>query len=186
MSTTNTYDADGVITATEIKPNTVTISYGRKVPRDGGYGSGEECSIFQQVDVGPDDSPERVEAAVKAAFAFSKAVVLQQLGCAYGVDQETGVVNGLDSAAASAAAAPAPRATTPSQSHGGNVTSAKRDYGDGVKRSKDQLIAELQSNPGQFFDNRVDKKNPKGPDFKRKSSGEGLWLSDLESAGVSV
>lgn len=181
MSTTNTYDADGVITATEIKPNTVTISYGRKVPRDGGYGSGEECSIFQQVDVGPDDSPEQVEAAVKAAFAFSKAVVLQQLGCAYGVDQETGVVNGLDSAAASAAAAPAPKAYTPKSN--GPVA---KSYGDGVKRSKEDLIAELQSNPGQFFDNRVDKKNPKGPDFKRKSSGEGLWLSDLESAGVSV
>lgn len=185
MSTTNTYDADGVITATEIKPNTVTISYGRKVPRDGGYGSGEECSIFQQVDVGPDDSPEQVEAAVKAAFAFGKAVVLQQLGCAYGVDQETGVVNGLDSAAASAAAPvrQTVRNTERTDTRSGPVA---KSYGDGVKRSKEELITELQSNPGQFFDNRVGKKNPKGPDFKRKSSGEGLWLSDLESAGVSV
>ena len=32
-------------------------------------------------------------------------------------------------------------------------------------------------NPGNYFDNRFDKRNPRSPDFKHKGAGgEGLWL----------
>lgn len=185
MPVTEKYDASNQLIEREIKPATYTVSYSRKVPRDGGYGAGEEASIFSQVEVPLDADEAMVEQLIKQTFAFNKAIVLQQLGVTFGVDQETGVVNGLDSAAASAAAAPAAKPTTVNR-HNGSGGPVAKSYGDGVKRSKEELIAELQSNPAQFFDNRVDKKNPKGPDFKRKSSGEGLWLSDLESAGVSV
>lgn len=33
------------------------------------------------------------------------------------------------------------------------------------------------NNPSGFYDNRNDKRNPNSPDFKRKSDGEGLWLT---------
>lgn len=35
----------------------------------------------------------------------------------------------------------------------------------------------LVENPDKWWDNRSDKKNPKGPDFKHKETGEVLWLS---------
>ncbi|KNA12735.1 hypothetical protein SOVF_123010, partial [Spinacia oleracea] len=34
------------------------------------------------------------------------------------------------------------------------------------------------ANPDEWYDNRKNKKNPKQPDFKHKSSGEALWLSE--------
>ncbi|KAI3513964.1 hypothetical protein L1887_12234 [Cichorium endivia] len=37
---------------------------------------------------------------------------------------------------------------------------------------------QLVQNPSNWWDNRVDKRNQKSPDFKNKDSGKGLWLSD--------
>lgn len=42
---------------------------------------------------------------------------------------------------------------------------------------RDSLWESLLSDPGQFYDNRLTKMNPKAPDFKHKSSGEALWLN---------
>lgn len=33
-------------------------------------------------------------------------------------------------------------------------------------------------NPSDYWDNRIGKKNPRGPDFKHKSTGIGLWIED--------
>ncbi|XP_073044407.1 protein OSB2, chloroplastic-like [Primulina eburnea] len=35
----------------------------------------------------------------------------------------------------------------------------------------------LVENPNKWWDNRANKRNPKGPDFKHKETGEALWLS---------
>lgn len=35
----------------------------------------------------------------------------------------------------------------------------------------------LIENPDKWWDNRANKRNPKGPDFKHKETGEALWLS---------
>ncbi|KAL3628546.1 hypothetical protein CASFOL_027592 [Castilleja foliolosa] len=35
----------------------------------------------------------------------------------------------------------------------------------------------LVENPGNWFDNRMNKKNPKAPDFKHKESNDALWLN---------
>lgn len=35
----------------------------------------------------------------------------------------------------------------------------------------------LVENPDKWWDNRANKRNPKGPDFKHKETGEALWLS---------
>ncbi|XP_044509029.1 protein OSB2, chloroplastic-like isoform X2 [Mangifera indica] len=42
----------------------------------------------------------------------------------------------------------------------------------------DKLWKDLTENPKKWWDNRLEKKNKKSPDFKHKDSGEGLWLGD--------
>lgn len=44
------------------------------------------------------------------------------------------------------------------------------------KPQEQAIINELDQAPGNFYDNRNDKRNPKAPDFKRKSDGAPLWL----------
>lgn len=46
----------------------------------------------------------------------------------------------------------------------------------GVDSKGDEAWRDLVRNPAKWWDNRVDKKNPRGPDFKHKESGEALWL----------
>ena len=48
---------------------------------------------------------------------------------------------------------------------------------DAAPKNKRALWEELESNPERWFDNRETKKHPQGPDFKRKQTGEGLWLT---------
>lgn len=43
----------------------------------------------------------------------------------------------------------------------------------------------LVENRNKWWDNRVDKRNPKAPDFKHKDSGEGLWLGDAPAWALS-
>ncbi|XP_027922400.1 protein OSB3, chloroplastic/mitochondrial-like isoform X2 [Vigna unguiculata] len=40
---------------------------------------------------------------------------------------------------------------------------------------------DLVQNPAKWWDNRVDKRNEKAPDFKHKETGEGLWLGSSPS-----
>ncbi|KAH9795894.1 protein OSB2 [Citrus sinensis] len=47
-----------------------------------------------------------------------------------------------------------------------------------VKKSKvDDLWKDLVENPDKWWDNRLDKKSEKGPDFKHKETGKPLWLN---------
>jgi hypothetical protein len=47
----------------------------------------------------------------------------------------------------------------------------------GATKSKKDLAWEAYfANPGDYYDNRGNKRNPAGPDFKHKQTGEGLWL----------
>ncbi|XP_062077451.1 protein OSB2, chloroplastic-like isoform X2 [Humulus lupulus] len=41
----------------------------------------------------------------------------------------------------------------------------------------DEMWKDLLENPNKWWDNRVDKKSERAPDFKHKETGEGLWLS---------
>ncbi|KAL8226120.1 hypothetical protein R6Q57_018677 [Mikania cordata] len=43
----------------------------------------------------------------------------------------------------------------------------------------------LIENPNKWWDNRLDKKNEKGPDFKNKDSGKALWLGGAPSWALS-
>ncbi|XP_010538289.1 PREDICTED: protein OSB4, chloroplastic [Tarenaya hassleriana] len=40
---------------------------------------------------------------------------------------------------------------------------------------------DLLANPSNWWDNRLDKKHPRSPDFKHKETGVSLWLSDSPS-----
>ncbi|KAL3612392.1 hypothetical protein D5086_003412 [Populus alba] len=44
------------------------------------------------------------------------------------------------------------------------------------QQKEEECWKDLVENPHKWWDNRVDKKNPKSPDFKHKETGEGLWL----------
>ncbi|MEW5307983.1 MAG: hypothetical protein WDW36_010349 [Sanguina aurantia] len=46
-------------------------------------------------------------------------------------------------------------------------------------RSNEPAWQLLVNAPEQYYDNRINKSNPKAPDFKHKTSGEALWLSDM-------
>ena len=48
--------------------------------------------------------------------------------------------------------------------------------GQGGNTKKDAAWRDYFANPGAYYDNRVDKQNPNGPDFKHKQTKEGLWL----------
>ncbi|KAL3642551.1 hypothetical protein CASFOL_013366 [Castilleja foliolosa] len=43
----------------------------------------------------------------------------------------------------------------------------------------------LVENPGNWWDKRMNKKNPKAPDFKHKESGEALWLNSCPDWALS-
>ena len=52
-----------------------------------------------------------------------------------------------------------------------------RDGKDKVtKEFKEWAKSRFQTNPSEFFDNRLDKKFPSSPDIKHKATGTGVWL----------
>lgn len=172
MPKTETFDADGDLISTEIKPATWTISYQHKVPRHGGFGAGEEFGIFAQVEVDPSDDLDDIENKIKSYAAFVKATVFQQLGLTYASDEATGVITCLEVEAEKAS-----KAAPKSQSGGGARKAAGKPAGSGgPKRDAAEMWAEYEQDPDRWWDNRVNKRNPKGPDFKHKDTGEGLWL----------
>ncbi|ESQ55363.1 hypothetical protein EUTSA_v10025547mg [Eutrema salsugineum] len=49
----------------------------------------------------------------------------------------------------------------------------------GVKQLKgEESWKDLVQNPDKWWDNRIDKRNAKAPDFKHKETGEALWLNE--------
>jgi hypothetical protein len=93
-------------------------------------------------------------------------------------------------AQANLGAAPAPAAPAPAYQQPSNVVSMPQAApaapapipgaadGDPAVAA---LWADYFANPSGWWDNRGNKKNPKGPDFKRKDGGQGLWVSDKKN-----
>lgn len=153
------------MTAATIAPLTYTAYYGYKngLPN---Y-SNEEASLFVQAPIDPDSTPEQIDQLIREAFAFAKSHVLGELDLPF-TQSEDGVVRPSGgSATVREAAKPAPSVKPASAASGGDDKTAAWE--------------DLVSNPDKWFDNRVDKRNPKGPDFKGKNSGAfngvGLWLN---------
>ena len=47
--------------------------------------------------------------------------------------------------------------------------------------SGEQKWALFFGDPGAYWDNRLSKRAPRAPDFKHKTSGEGLWISSRDT-----
>jgi hypothetical protein len=159
MPIERTLTPEGVIVSEHHKPQTITLSFEKKVGKPN-YGN-EAFSLFAQVDVDPSDDLAIIEAKLNDMAAFCKGYVYKQLGLTFGRDEASGVIVSLDDEVP-AAPAPKPARATAAPSGG----------------DKEALWRELDENPSKFFDNRQGKTNPKAPDFKRKGTGEPLWLNN--------
>ncbi|KAG8374255.1 hypothetical protein BUALT_Bualt11G0112400 [Buddleja alternifolia] len=66
------------------------------------------------------------------------------------------------------------------------AVNAKQARGGEKRDSKgEDLWKNLVENPNRWWDNRLDKRNPRAPDFKHKETGEGLWMSDIPDWALS-
>lgn len=165
-----------------------TVSFTRKLS-DGNYGT-NEAFFALQFDTALGASFEDIQAHAMTAFAAVKAVVLEQLGLGYDIDDQ-GVIRE-DHNKVVAAAAPAPDAVTQVREvfgggeavENGNVVNISDAIPSDLKSwsKKDQtdwLTSRLASHPNEFFDNRLKKQSgeysDRAPDFKHKKTGLGLW-----------
>jgi hypothetical protein len=114
-------------------------------------------------------SAEDIISTTNRAFATAKSQCLSQLGLGFSQDEETGAI--METFTHSAVvAAPAASAAAPE---------APPDADSGTW----DKYEDIHLNPKAWFDNRDDKRNPKGPDFSHSSRKEGeyrvgLWLND--------
>jgi len=182
-----TVDANGNLIDSKFAPPRITVSYERKVNL-GNYES-ESCFLSMQVDPSTDeDGNSDSETAIREAFLLLKASAFEQLGIKFTVDealvlqqvQQNLAAGGLTGSVVSSAPAPAYTPTAPSQPRSDGA----------APKNKKAMWEELESNPTMWYDNREGKLNPKSPDFKRKVTGEGLWMSyngqSAVPAGISV
>lgn len=67
------------------------------------------------------------------------------------------------------------------------VVNSGKETGESSSQKYDNrfhLWEKLFANPNEWYDNRKSKRNPKQPDFKHKSTGEVLWLSERDPSWV--
>lgn len=136
-----------------------------------------KCSLMLQVPSKPGDTLEDLVAASKDSFFVAKAVVLEQLGIPFDVSAENIVVERFEAGLGAVEVTPlqeaqAVAAAAPPRVSGGNAITIP---------PKDELWAELCAHPERWWDNRVGKRSPAAPDFKRKGPRDGpeqpaLWL----------
>jgi hypothetical protein len=174
-----TVDNDGDVVSILTEPVMATISFSRTVTFANTFGAKEECGVFLQVPISDTSSPEAIEAEIAPQFALAKGFVYTQLGLDATV-QENGVVS------SPAQVGDAPKAK--GKGGGGRPSGAAASNAPLTDEEKADLWARLagaQVNGANFkdgsetvWDNRVGKRNPKGPDFKWADSGHALWLKD--------
>ncbi|GFQ03891.1 protein osb2 chloroplastic [Phtheirospermum japonicum] len=71
---------------------------------------------------------------------------------------------------------------------GGEGFGEKKEFGVKFTKGKgkgEESWKSLVDNPSKWWDNRLDKRNPRAPDFKNKETGEGLWLSNSPDWAMS-
>jgi hypothetical protein len=156
-------------------PSTVTFTVfaGRKngLPN---Y-SNREAALHGQVSVPTNASLEDVEGKVDAMFTFLESKVAQRLGLTWSVDDSGRVVVLEDLATGNAAKPAQARASAAPKATAARKGGSKPDpapYWD---------LLQTEINAGEivsFWDNRVGKTNPRGPDFKHKTDQFALWLND--------
>lgn len=168
MPSETTTNAEGEVTEVTFHPTKITVSYGRKLrPANYSYEyETVEAQAHVEADVPLEGNDADREIACKEAFLLARSSVYEQLGISYEVDKATQVAKEL--LTTTLGASESKRSSKPAAAKAA------------VKRTDAELWAEVVSDPGQWFDNREDKKNPNYPDFKRVGSGEGLWIVDRD------
>lgn len=177
-----------------ILPNTGTVGFNRKVSVRP-YESAE-ASIFVQFEiptegVTPEEQRDQLVANAKAAFFQAKALIYEELGLEFSVE-EGGVIRevlretfgNVTEVTATEAPAPTPITAAPSASGDGvsDTPPFAGDTTDKSERAANKAWAKKRyaAHPDEFYDNRPKKAageyNPKAPDVKHKSSGVALWL----------
>lgn len=158
-------------------PN-VTIGF-KRVLRLRDY-ENAEASVFIQVPTVPGDTVTQITENMKLTFAAAKASVFEQLGIPFEVDPVDLVVKELLEKHLGGVEVTGAQAQVVNQAQANQPTTSTKSFGGGgsaAPTSKAGLWQELASDPKKWFDNRTSKKSDKGPDFKRKYSGETLWLT---------
>ena len=167
-----TVDDSGNVIDAKFEAPRMTVSYERKV----NLGNYESASVFVSMQVDAGDTKDETLQAIKDAFLMVRGSAYEQLGIQFTIDETLiareklertfGPVELVEGQEAKAYNKPA-ALTPPSKPRSDTV----------APKSKKALWQELSDNPSNWFDNRENKRNPKAPDFKRKNTGEGLWMT---------
>jgi hypothetical protein len=169
----------------------MTIQVSRKVGRPN-YGS-EEMSIFSQLPLADSTTIDEVEDKVKATTAFLKTLIFEQLGLPSTLGED-GVVREVDSNAEADNRGAIPRRTAaaapsqpPAAAKKPSAPVKKQPAKSAAAAEKADLWREWVDSPDHFWDNRPEvtgkpKPNPRGPDFKHRESGKGLWIDEKTPA----
>lgn len=155
----------------------ITVGFERKVDL-GNYNSAT-ASIYVQAPTTPDDDADARVAAIQAAMFEAKVAVFDALGITFdvtvdgkAVEKFTQELGGVEVTREDEARATAQASSATTQ----RTAAAPQD--------DDARWAELCSNPKKWFDNREGKRSPKAPDFKRKGTGDALWLEKNGKSNV--
>lgn len=155
----------------------VTIGFERNLQvRD--YESAK-ASVYIQVPTAPGDTVTTITENMKTTFAAAKSTVFEQLGIPFEADPTDLIVKDLlEKHLGGVEVSPAQQQVAVQSSGNQPSTTTKQFGGKGsaAPTSKAGLWQEVCSDPKKWFDNRDNKKSERGPDFKRKYSGETLWL----------
>ena len=165
-----------------------TVSFSRKVAVRQ-YESAE-ASIFIQFCIPTEGDAETIRhqtlANARAAMFEAKGLVLEELGLAFQVD-ENGVLHELiaknlgnvteirTATPTSGGEAAAPVASAEAGNPNPPYSSDTQDRSERAA-NKTWAMARWASHPHEFWDNRENKRNPKGPDLKHKETGLAVWL----------
>jgi hypothetical protein len=156
-----------------------------------------EASIHIDFDVDPNNINQTM-ANAKAAMFNAKAFIFEELGLELTVDEggvvrevltkQFGKVTEVTPTAAPAVASPPPVVAAAAV----EVTAAppaapalsldppfspSTTNRDEKAANKKWALADIKANPGDWFDNRENKKSDRSPDFKHKTNGIAVWMS---------
>ena len=167
---------------------TGTVSFSRKISVRQ-YESAE-ASVFIQFPIPTEGDADEIRSQTlsnaRAAMFEAKGLVLEELGLEFQVD-ENGVLHelitknlgnvteirqvaGTDNTPVN----PNPIDATPT-SDSAPYSADTQDKGERAA-NKSWAVARWNSHPHEFWDNRANKRNPKGPDLKHKDTGLAVWL----------
>lgn len=159
-----------------------TVSYSRKVAVRQ-YESAE-ATIWVQFDIPTEEdgsvSIGSVREAAVPAFYEAKKTVLDQLCLPYEVLDNV-VVETLDKVLGPVEVISSTGNASPAPTAGDSAAKARPNWADNAPKGKEALKAELADHPERYFDNRLGKRNPKAPDYKRKFTNEGIWLTEFKA-----